>query len=117
MGGRVGGVDAEGAESEWEKLRGLSQRGRSPGGRLTPLTIGRIYRHSFEKCLYKFGHRTVNFNHMGIGLPWQWMGMLELEMLPLEPCRYSLEHYTLSLEPWRFTLEHEKLSLEPGGSI
>jgi hypothetical protein len=54
---------------------------------------------------------------MGIGLPWQWIGMLELEVLSLEPCRYSLEHYTLSLEPWRFTLEHEKLSLEPGGSI
>jgi hypothetical protein len=40
--------------------------------------------------------------------------MLELEMLSLEPCRYSLvERYTFSLEPWRFTLEHEKLSLEP----
>jgi hypothetical protein len=38
--------------------------------------------------------------------------MLALEMLSLEPCRYSLERHTLSLEPWRFTLEHEKVSLE-----
>jgi hypothetical protein len=39
--------------------------------------------------------------------------LLELEMLSLELCRYSLDHYTLSLEPWRFTVEHEKLSPEP----
>jgi hypothetical protein len=36
-------------------------------------------------------------------------------MLSLEPCRYSLELYTLLLEPW--SLEHEKLLLDPGGSI
>jgi hypothetical protein len=32
--------------------------------------------------------------------------MLELEMLSLEPCRYSLEFFPL-------TQEHEKLSQEP----
>jgi hypothetical protein len=45
--------------------------------------------------------------------------MLELEMLSLEPCRCSSEHYILTLEheklsqePWRFDLEHQILSLE-----
>jgi hypothetical protein len=40
--------------------------------------------------------------HPGVmqAYPWQWSGMVDLEMLSLEPYWYSLERYTLSLEPW-----------------
>jgi hypothetical protein len=64
--GRVGGVDAEGVESEGENQSGPSQRGRCGGGRLlrahpSPLTTGRMYRLSLcKKRAFLYDKASIN---------------------------------------------------------